>query len=77
MTTESFQNLSQSDPKLIVDLLRVTSDPDGEAQKGIKRKRSMRADEEEEEEEEEEEDPFNGVMPPPATKKRRSTRRRS
>ena len=77
LTTESFQNLSQSDPKLIVELLRVTSDPDGEAQKGIKRKRSMRADEEEEEEEEEEEDPFNGVMPPPATKKRRSTRRRS
>lgn len=86
LDTESFRNLTSSDPQLVVEILRVTSDPNGEAQKGIKRKRSMKLKERTEKEaldneDVEDDDDFKNMMPPPPKqpphkKQRRSSRKR-
>jgi speckle-type POZ protein len=86
LDTESFRNLTSSDPQLVVEILRVTSDPDGEAQKGIKRKRSMKLKkriekEAMDDEDVEDDDDFKNLMPPPPKqpphkKQRRSSRKR-
>ena len=71
METESFGNLTSSDPQLVVEILRVTSDPHGDAQKSIMKKRKRVA------ELRDQEDNDDAMPPPQATKKRRSSRRKT
>ena len=88
LDTESFRNLTASDPQLVVEILRVTSDPDGEAQRGIKRKRidSIKKNKNKHVkhnslmDDDMDDDFLDDLMPPPKqppSKKRRSARRRS
>ncbi len=71
LETESFGNLTSSDPQLVVEILRVTSDPQGDAQKSIMKKRKRVA------ELRDQEDNDDAMPPPQATKKRRSSRRKT
>ena len=44
LETESFRTLSTTNAPLVVEILRVTADPNGPAAPGIKRKREQKSD---------------------------------